>query len=201
MVDVRPISGHVLYDSQYAPKLTEWKGKEIHYDFDYLEYYIEKAHSLGLKVQASLNTFVAGHNYMDSGPIYEEGKSEWASIIYTPDEEVKLIPITEEKNKYSAMVNPVNEEFQSYILNIFREIVEKYPELDGIILDRVRYDGFTADFRNCHVRNLKTIWEKQWIASPPTISTDGRKTKTAGSTPRTRQVFPAMDRMAYICHL
>ncbi len=146
VVDVRPISGHLLYESDYAPLLTEWKGKEINYSFDYVGYYIEKAHSLGLKVQASLNTFVAGHNFMDSGPIYEGGKEEWATIVYPPNEEVKFIPITEEKNKYSAMVNPVNEEFQEYILNIFREIVEKYPELDGIILDRVRYDGFTADF-------------------------------------------------------
>lgn len=169
VADIRPISGHVLYDSQYAPKLTEWKGKEICYDFDYLEYYIEKAHSLGLKVQASLNTFVAGHNYMDSGPIYEEGKSEWASIIYTPDEEVKLIPITEEKNKYSAMVNPVNEEFQNYILNIFREVVEKHPELDGIILDRVRYEGFTADFSELSRKKFESYLGKNLDRFPDDI--------------------------------
>lgn len=146
VVDVRPISGHVLYDSQYAPKLTDWDGKEIHYTFDYLGYYIEKAHDIGLKVHASLNTFVAGHNYFDIGPIYEKNKSEWASVVYPPDEQVSFIPITQEKQKYSAMVNPVNEEYQEYILNIFKEVVEKYKDLDGIILDRVRYDGFTADF-------------------------------------------------------
>jgi len=146
VVDMRPISGHVLYDSRYAPKLKEWKGKEIRYTFDYLGYYIEKAHNIGLKVQASMNTFVAGHNYFDRGPIYEENKSDWASTVYPPNEEVKFIPITQEKEKYSAMVNPVNSEFQEYILNIFKEIVVKYADLDGIILDRVRYDGFTADF-------------------------------------------------------
>ena len=146
VVDMRPISGHLLYESAYAPMLTEWNGKEITYTFDYLGYYIEKAHNIGLKVQVSLNTFVAGHNYMDEGPIYEGGKADWATIVYPPNEEVQFIPITEEKHKYSAMVNPINEEFQEYILNIFREVVTKYPELDGIILDRVRYDGFTADF-------------------------------------------------------
>jgi hypothetical protein len=67
-------------------------------------------------------------------------------VIYPPDEQVSFIPITQEKQKYSAMVNPVNEEYQEYILNIFKEVVEKYKDLDGIILDRVRYDGFTADF-------------------------------------------------------
>jgi uncharacterized lipoprotein YddW (UPF0748 family) len=169
VVDVRPISGHLLYQSEYAPLLTEWKGKEVQYTFDYLGYYIEKAHKLGLKVQASLNTFVAGHNYMDEGPIYEGGKAEWATIVYPPNEEVKFISITEEKNKYSAMVNPINEEYQEYILNIFREIVEKYPELDGIILDRVRYDGFTADFSDLSRRKFETYLGKELDLFPDDI--------------------------------
>ena len=169
VVDVRPISGHLLYESDHAPLLTEWKGKEINYTFDYLGYYIEKAHDLGLKVQASLNTFVAGHIHMDEGPIYEGGKADWATIVYPPNEEVKLIPITEEKNKYSAMVNPVNEEFQEYILNIFREVVTKYPELDGIILDRVRYDGFTADFSELSRRKFEGHLGKELDQFPDDI--------------------------------
>lgn len=169
VVDVRPISGHLLYESDYAPLLTECRGKEIHYTFDYLGYYIEKAHDLGLKVQASLNTFVAGHNFMDSGPIYEGGNADWATIVYPPDEEVKFIPITEEKHKYSAMVNPVNEEFQKYILNIFREVVTKYPELDGIILDRVRYDGFTADFSDLSHRKFEEYLGKELDQFPDDI--------------------------------
>lgn len=169
VVDVRPISGHLLYESDYAPLLTEWNGKEINYTFDYLGYYIEKAHKLGMKVQASLNTFVAGHNYMDEGPIYEGGKADWATIVYPPNEEVKLIPITEEKQKYSAMVNPINEEFQEYILNIFREVVTKYPELDGIILDRVRYDGFTADFSELSRRKFEEYLGKELDLFPDDI--------------------------------
>ncbi len=169
VVDVRPISGHVLYDSEFAPKLTRWNEKDIEYSFDYLGYYIEKAHKIGLKVQASLNTFVAGHNFFDAGPIYEEGKSDWATIVYPPDEEIKLIPITEKKNKYSAMVNPVNEEFQPYILNIFKEVAEKYPELDGIILDRVRYDGFTSDFSELSRQKFEAYLGKKLELFPDDI--------------------------------
>lgn len=154
VVDIRPISGHVLYDSEYAPTLTEWQGNPVVYTFDYLQYFIEKSHHIGLSVQASLNTFVAGHNYFDLGPIYEQGKSDWASMVYPPGDEI--IPITQQKHKYSAMVNPVNEEFQAYILNIFEEVVQKYPELDGIILDRVRYDDFTADFSNLSQKKFET---------------------------------------------
>ncbi len=44
------------------------------------------------------------------------------------------------------MVNPVNEEFQTHILNVLKDLVKRYPDLDGLMLDRVRYDGITADF-------------------------------------------------------
>ncbi len=143
VVDMRPISGHVLYKSEYAPFLAEWEGVKRDESFDFLGYFIEKAHENGLKIHAALNTFVAGHNYKNSGPVFE-GRAEWASIAYTPEN--GLQPITAVPKKYSAMVNPILPEYQDYILNIFKEIVRMYPKLDGIILDRVRYDGIMADF-------------------------------------------------------
>lgn len=81
------------------------------------------------------------------------GHPEWASMVYTPDK--GIIPITEEKHKYGAMINPLNEEYRTHILNVLKEVVTKYPDLDGLMLDRVRYDGITADFLHCHVRSLK----------------------------------------------
>ena len=66
------------------------------------------------------------------------------SMVYTPDK--GIIPITEEKQKYGAMINPLNEEYRAHILNVLKEVVTKYPDLDGLMLDRVRYDGITADF-------------------------------------------------------
>jgi len=118
-----------------------------------------------------------------------EARPKWATIVYPPNEEVKFISITEEKNKYSAMVNPINEEYQEYILNIFREIVEKYPELDGIILDRVRYDGFTADFfRPVTQKNLKPTSVKNWICFL-TTSIAGRRMSRATSIPKEENTF------------
>ncbi|MBQ8501945.1 MAG: family 10 glycosylhydrolase [Bacteroides sp.] len=142
IVDVRPITGEVLFDSQYAPRMEEWKGAPKG-DFDYLGYFIEQGHKLGLEIHASLNVFCAGHNYFDRGVVYN-GHPEWVSMVYNPEK--GIIPITEEKHKYGAMINPVNEEYQAYMLNILKELVAKYPELDGLMLDRVRYDGISADF-------------------------------------------------------
>ena len=168
VVDMRPISGHVLYKSKYAPQLKEWHGIKRDEKFDYLGYFIQSAHKLGLRVHASLNTFVAGHNFVDSGPVYEN-HPEWASITYPPSFDGKLIPITQEKQKYSAMVNPVNEEYQTYILNIFEEIVRAYPKMDGIILDRVRYDGFTADFSELSRKKFEEYLGKKLDKFPDDI--------------------------------
>ena len=141
IVDVRPITGEVLFDTELAPKMREWAGYERK-DFDYLGHFIQKAHQLGMEVHASLNVFVAGHNYFDRGQVYSQ-HPEWASVVYTPQ---GMTSIMNEKHKYSAMVNPVNDDFRAHILNVLKDLVKRYPKLDGLMLDRVRYDGITADF-------------------------------------------------------
>lgn len=142
VLDVRPITGEVLYESKIAPRMDEWQGVKRS-RFDYLGYFIDKGHALGLEVHASLNVFCAGHNYFDRGMVYD-GHPEWASMVYTPEK--GIIPITEEKHKYGAMINPVNDDYQRYMLDVLKELCVNYPDLDGLMLDRVRYDGISADF-------------------------------------------------------
>ena len=142
VIDIRPITGEVLYKSKFAPQMKEWDGF-VRPDFDYLGHFITKAHELGLKVHASLNVFVGGHNFFDRGQTYTTNP-EWASMVYTPDQ--GIVSIMTLKKKYSAMINPINPDFQAHILNVLKEVTAKYPELDGFMLDRVRYDGIMADF-------------------------------------------------------
>lgn len=142
VVDVKPITGEVLYNSKIAPLLKDWKGFKRIEDFDYLNAFIEEAHKRNLKVHASLNVFVGGHNYFDRGIVYSEYPN-WQSINYTDS---GLVPITKMKHKYSAMLNPSDENLQNYQLSIISEVISLHPKLDGIILDRVRYDGIEADF-------------------------------------------------------
>lgn len=157
VVDVRPITGEVLFNSKYAPRMEEWNGAPRG-DFDYLGYFIEQGHKQGLEVHASLNVFCAGHNYFDRGLVYS-GHPEWASTVYNPDR--GLIPITEEKEKYGTMINPLNEEYRIHILYVLKELLVKYPALDGLILDRVRYDGISADFSDLSRETFETyIGEK-----------------------------------------
>ena len=142
IIDMRPISGEVLYKSDIAPFLHEWMGVERDPNFDFLGCFIEEGHKRQLKVHASLNMFVGGHNFYDRGIVYSN-YPQWQSINYTPE---GMKPITELKKQYSAMMNPANPEVREYLLSILKELAGKYPKLDGVILDRGRFDGIQADF-------------------------------------------------------
>ena len=181
VVDVRPITGEVLYDSKYAPRMTEWGGKKAA-DFDYLGYFIEQGKKNGLGVLASMNTFCAGHNYFDRGLVYSQ-HPEWASVVYNPER--GLIPITQEKEKYGGMVNPNDTAYQSYIINIMKEIATKYPQLEGIVTDRVRFDGITADFSDMSRKAFEKYVGKRLQRFPEDIfewckGTDGKPVMKKG---------------------
>lgn len=153
VVGIRPITGEVLYDSKIAPRVPGLRP-----GYDYLGTFIEAGKKHGLKIIASMNVFCAGHNYHDSGMIYN-GHPEWASTVYDPMR--GIVPITQQKEKYGAMVNPNNEEYQNYILEVMKEIITKYPQLDGLMTDRVRFDGIQADFSNLSRKKFEQFLGKK----------------------------------------
>lgn len=153
VVDVKSIMGEVLYDSKIAPYMSPFEGVSRERDYDMMGYFIDYGHQLGMKVFASLNVFCGGHNYMDRGIIYED-HAAWQSLCY---EKGELIPISQIKTNYNGMLNPADPQVQEYELDILKEFVSKYPDCDGLIFDRVRYDGMTADFSELS-RQLFESW-------------------------------------------
>lgn len=85
VLDVKPISGQVLYKSHIAPKITSWRGQTLPVDFDPLESMARHAHESGLQLFVSMNAFSEGHNYFRVGPGY--GQPEHQSVLYvaTPE--------------------------------------------------------------------------------------------------------------------
>ena len=81
------------------------------------------------------------------------------------------MPITEQKEKYGGMTNPVNKEYQDYIVSIMKEIVSKYPELDGLMTDRVRFDGIQADFSDISRKEFEKFLGKKVKHFPEDILT------------------------------
>ena len=142
VVDVKNIMGETLYDSQIAPYMAEYEGVTRDRSYDMLGQFIEAGHAIGLKVFASMNVFSGGHNYLDRGIIFSE-HPEWQSTVYTAS---GFKPIGQVKSNYNGMLNPVDPAVQEYELSIIKELVGKYPALDGLVFDRVRFDGISSDF-------------------------------------------------------
>jgi hypothetical protein len=142
VIDVKSIMGEVLYKSNIAPFMGEWKGDYRSEDYDMLGIFIKEGHKRGIGVHASLNVFSGGHNTHKRGIIYKQ-HPEWQSQNYWID---KIMPISEMDWNYNGMLNPALPEVQEYELSILKEFVSKHKKLDGIVLDRARYDGITSDF-------------------------------------------------------
>ena len=79
VIDVKPLSGEVLYHSKYAPRLKTWKGHDVP-DFDVLEAFVREGHKAGLQIVASMNVLSEGHKLFGTGLAYSN--PEWQSGVY-----------------------------------------------------------------------------------------------------------------------
>ncbi|MCR5003034.1 MAG: family 10 glycosylhydrolase [Bacteroidales bacterium] len=156
IVDVRPTEGTVLYKSSVAPearRLAAWIGSNYKFvertaTWDYLKTFVEEGHKVGLRVNASMNTFVGGyHGYYgldNEGPIYSGAiPTTWATMVNTKDGIKSSYDLCEGGTVFLCPSNP---NVQEYILKIIAEIAAY--DVDGLILDRCRYDdyGLQSDF-------------------------------------------------------
>ncbi len=157
IVDVRPTTGDVLFKSKVAPALTRidrWRGSSYEWadrtaTFDYLQAFIEEGHAAGLKVNASMNTLVGGYQCPYGlgvqGMLYsDESKKDWCSV----QNRVGGLQSSLENSEYGArFLNPAHPDVQEFILALVAELAA-YKDLDGIVLDRCRYDdsGLMSDF-------------------------------------------------------
>ena len=142
VVDVKSIMGWTLYHSDYAPYMGQWKGHSRSEDYDMLGIFLDKARKYDLGVHASMNVFSGGHLEYEKGIIYKN-HPEWQTMNYTPE---GIKPIKKVETTYNGMLNPALPEVQDYEMKIIKEVVKKYPRLEGIVLDRMRYEGITSDF-------------------------------------------------------
>lgn len=156
IVDVRPTEATVLWNSSIAPgatRLATWQGSHYGYvereaTWDYLQAFIDTGHAAGLKVHASLNTFVGGYGgyygLESEGPIFNgDIPTSWATVQNTAD---GLRSSFYDGVQGTVFLNPASDDVQNYLLSLLREVAAY--DVDGIILDRCRYDdsGLQSDF-------------------------------------------------------
>lgn len=160
IVDVRPSEGDVLFSSTVADPLTRidawidggyvWLERTA--TWDYLQAFIDEGHDLGLRVNASINTFVGGYlcpyGLGSDGMLFRDGsKKDWATVINAADGLTNTMDLLDDSSDYGAkFLNPANDDVQAYILQLLRDLAAY--NLDGIVLDRCRYDdyGLMSDF-------------------------------------------------------
>lgn len=156
IVDVRPTEGTVLFNSATAPqarRLAAWVDGKYKFvsrtaDFDYLQAFIDAGHEAGLRVNAAMNTFVCGYGgyygLESEGPIFSgDIPKEWASVVNGQD---GLESSYYDGVQGTVFMNPSNPKVRDYMLELIGELAGY--DLDGIILDRCRYDdtGLQSDF-------------------------------------------------------
>lgn len=173
-LDVKGPEGYVSYrknDLSKTPYLTATKNpnKQIKDDgFDLLEVILKEAHKVGLKVYTSFNFFTEGNITVNDYAILHEHK-DWEEIVQRPEDKGKLLKITESargkeaaKGKLLALafVNPSNKEVQDFQLLRVEEVLKNY-DIDGIVLDRCRYDNLYADFSHITRNAFEEYLEKE----------------------------------------
>lgn len=153
VVEVRPTSGNVLFKSDVAPALTEvalWRDGGLKYvprtaDFDYLQAWIDAGHAAGLKVMAGVNMMVGGFRCEagNMGLLYDHPElRDWAAVDYSKRGLVNHLD--DDTTLGGRFLDPVNRDVQAFLLKLLQE-VSVYDGLDGIVLDRCRFDDYALD--------------------------------------------------------
>ena len=148
IVDVKPVQGDVLYESDFLPKCTKLGITTIeNRGYDYLQFFIDEAHKRNMKIIVSTTIMTMGHPTPKggTGPGYTD--PYWDDKFcqeYLPSG-IRDIRQTDDYGTVFAFLNPILPEVQAYILRMVEEIVTKY-DIDGYALDYCRYMNYNSDF-------------------------------------------------------
>ena len=154
VVDIRPTNGDVLFKTDKCQQV-EWLGAwvtggygkiERTATWDYLQAFIDEGHKLGLRVYAGFNTMVGGNTNQrgSQGVLYrnDNNMAQYATKLNLSD---GITDIMDASGYSTKFFNPVHPEVQKYLIGLLEDLAA-YDDLDGIILDRCRFDGFESDF-------------------------------------------------------
>ncbi len=146
ILGVKSITGEVIYESKIAPRLLDWEDYRVPLNQDPVAMFLEEGHKRNMEIYAAFSVFSEGHMIQRKGPVYDK-HADWQTQVYVVEnEEPQILPITEWAYGTVAFVNPVREEVQAYEISIIEEFLKKYRNIDGIVLERVRFNSIEADF-------------------------------------------------------
>ncbi len=146
VLDVKSNYGKVLYRSEYLPYLDFIEGvtpEPLNRDWDYLQYFIDECHRLGMRLTASFSVMPCGSPYWQRGLCYLDTvyDSQLCQEL-RPDGSLGDMRAT---RKAAAFLNPARKDVQENALKLIMELVRKY-DIDGFSLDYCRYPDADSDF-------------------------------------------------------
>lgn len=163
ILSIKDTSGFTLYKSSRAPHYSELK--DCFENVDYLKRCLDIVHECGMKLYASFDVFAEGNKHHKHPKMKGLTNPGWMCEVYGLDKEDKPVvqPVASEQPIQTVgsiddfgevFVNPANEEVVNYELGLIQEVIENY-DVDGIVLDRVRYVGLSADFSKLTLNKWK----------------------------------------------
>lgn len=150
-IDVKGPEGYVSYkknelsNSPYISEIKVQHKKGMNPHRDMFSDFLNIAKKYGLKVYAAINVMTEGNLTAKDYPLIDSHK-DWEEVIQRPEDKGKLVSVRESKaNNILLYINPANDEAINYQLLRYEEVLKNY-DVDGVILDRCRYDNCYADF-------------------------------------------------------
>lgn len=136
-------NGMALYPSQVAPRSTL-----VVSGFDQLEIAIRLAHAEGIEVHAWLNVIkVWSGSSLPSDPNHVINQHpEWAMVDGSGRSSLDNIA----PGGGTAFFCPERAGFVAYLRDLCRELAVRYPDLDGVHLDYIRYPGVDTCYCDAH---------------------------------------------------
>lgn len=154
VLDVKGVEGFASYQKSdltnrpYVSEMTAEGRSGSNPGLDLLEEFIKHGHDLGLEVHASFNVFAEGSIAHNEFAVLDD-HPEWEEEVYRSEDNGEILPLREstygKKGALVTFVNPSNPEVRDYQLKTFEEVMKNY-DVDGVLLDRGRYDNYFADF-------------------------------------------------------
>ncbi|MFC3767132.1 S-layer homology domain-containing protein [Paenibacillus sp. GCM10012303] len=137
----------------HISQITETIKAGVPADLDVLQEFIRHGHELGLRIDAVFNLYGAG-SAKDTG-LTKEQFAEFEEWVYRPEDQGAIVPISQ--SSYKPLVyfmNPANDANQLYQMKVMEEVMRHY-DVDGVVLDRARYDNIYADFSDISKRKFE----------------------------------------------
>lgn len=138
--DVKPISGQVVYPSAIAPKLTEWRGRQLPAEFDPLAIMVREAKKDHISLCVSLNAFSEGHQLMKTGPAYTGAMAQWQTVLY--DTKIQAVSGANTRFNVSSAFNKLDPD--PNLLSVFDDATKLSPLTDGYFWVAIDRNGVVA---------------------------------------------------------